>query len=250
MIATAAGGGHQYPWLAQSWKWSNGGKTLTLDDPPGRQVVGRQAADRGRRRLQPHGRQAEQGRSTSSASYRDGTNIASVQQKGQYGVAITLKTPDSQFIAAHAEPADGRPAAHLLEGAATCRRGRTRTRSAPARSRRSRGSRRRTTSSARTRTTGCAGAPKVPCLEYMQATSNDAALLLIQSGQVDWTHNFVPNVETAYSPRIRRTTTRSMRRRRIRSRSCSTRRSTRTASSPFRQAISMAINRSAGLEAR
>ena len=30
MIATAAGGGHQYPWLAQSWKWSNGNKTLTL----------------------------------------------------------------------------------------------------------------------------------------------------------------------------------------------------------------------------
>ena len=32
----------------------------------------------------------------------------------------------------------------------------------------------------------------------MQATSNDSALALIQSGQVDWTHNFVPNVEKAY----------------------------------------------------
>jgi peptide/nickel transport system substrate-binding protein len=32
----------------------------------------------------------------------------------------------------------------------------------------------------------------------VQAASNDAALLLIQSGQVDWTHNFVPNVESAY----------------------------------------------------
>jgi peptide/nickel transport system substrate-binding protein len=32
----------------------------------------------------------------------------------------------------------------------------------------------------------------------VQATSNDAALLLIQSGRVDWTHNFVPNVEKAY----------------------------------------------------
>ena len=29
-ITTAAGGGHQYPWLAKSWKWSNGNKTLTL----------------------------------------------------------------------------------------------------------------------------------------------------------------------------------------------------------------------------
>jgi peptide/nickel transport system substrate-binding protein len=42
------------------------------------------------------------------------------------------------------------------------------------------------------------GQPKIPCLEYVQAASNDAALALIQSGQVDWTHNFVPNVESAY----------------------------------------------------
>src|SRR5436309_15694902 len=31
IITTAAGGGHQYPWLARSWKWSNGSKTLTLN---------------------------------------------------------------------------------------------------------------------------------------------------------------------------------------------------------------------------
>src|SRR6478672_5932253 len=30
IISTDAGGGHQYPWLAQSWNWSNGNKTLTL----------------------------------------------------------------------------------------------------------------------------------------------------------------------------------------------------------------------------
>jgi hypothetical protein len=30
IIATVAGGGKIYPWLAQSWKWSNGNKTLTL----------------------------------------------------------------------------------------------------------------------------------------------------------------------------------------------------------------------------
>ena len=56
VIATAAGGGHLYPWLAQSWKWSNGAKTLTLAIQAGREVVGRQAADLGRRRLQPQGR--------------------------------------------------------------------------------------------------------------------------------------------------------------------------------------------------
>ena len=42
------------------------------------------------------------------------------------------------------------------------------------------------------------GLPKIACLEYVQASSNDAALALIQSGQADWTHNFVPNVEQAY----------------------------------------------------
>ena len=53
------------------------------------------------------------------------------------------------------------------------------------------------------------GKPKFACLEYIQATSNDAALLQIQSGQADWTHNFVPNVEKAYIAKDRSTTTRS-----------------------------------------
>ena len=56
------------------------------------------------------------------------------------------------------------------------RRSRTRIPSAPARSRRSGASRRRTTSSTRTRSTGSKGSPKIPCLEYTQAASNDAAL--------------------------------------------------------------------------
>src|SRR5580698_10785140 len=30
LVATVAGGGHIYPWLASSWKWSNANKTLTL----------------------------------------------------------------------------------------------------------------------------------------------------------------------------------------------------------------------------
>ena len=43
-----------------------------------------------------------------------------------------------------------------------------------------------------------AGKPAVPCLDYQEATSNDAALLQMQSGKVDWTHNFVANVESSY----------------------------------------------------
>src|SRR5262249_1405866 len=41
-------------------------------------------------------------------------------------------------------------------------------------------------------------APKIPCLEYVAASSNDAALALIQSGQGDWTDNFGRNVGKAY----------------------------------------------------
>ena len=43
-----------------------------------------------------------------------------------------------------------------------------------------------------------AGLPKIPCIERIAAASNDAALLQIVNGEADWTHNFVPNVESAY----------------------------------------------------
>jgi peptide/nickel transport system substrate-binding protein len=42
------------------------------------------------------------------------------------------------------------------------------------------------------------GKPLINCLEYIQAASNDSSLALIQSGQADWSHNFVPNVAQAY----------------------------------------------------
>jgi peptide/nickel transport system substrate-binding protein len=45
------------------------------------------------------------------------------------------------------------------------------------------------------------GAPRIGCLQRIAAASNDAALLQIVSGQADWTHNFVPNVEKAYVAR-------------------------------------------------
>ena len=127
-----------------------------------------------------------------------GNNIASVKAKGAYTVVIKLKTPDSQFIAGDPEPRLRRPEAHLVEGRRTRRRSRTRTRSAPGRSTKIT---RFTTQDyvlSKNPNYWQAGMPKIPCLEYVQAASNDAALALIQSGQVDWTHNFVPNVEKAY----------------------------------------------------
>ena len=128
---------------------------------------------------------------------RPDTNIASITASGKYSVVIKLKTIDSQFISTTLNGAFVVPQ-HVWSKVANPA---TFTNPHPVASgpfTRSRGSRRRTTCSGRTRTTGRPGKPLIPCLEYVQASSNDSALALIQSGQVDWTHNFVANVEKAY----------------------------------------------------
>ena len=197
VVATVAGGGHVYPWLAQSWKWSSGNKVLTLQIQPNvkwsdgtpltaADVVYSLTAGKQDKGMDIIG------------LYREGTNIVSIKQKGANGVVITLKTPDSQFIAANlnlqfvvpkhiwskqAKPLTFKNSKPVASGPFT-----TITRL--------------TTQDivyGKNPNYWKAGTPKVPCLEYIETTSNDAALLLIQSGKVDWTHNFVPNVEQVYS---------------------------------------------------
>src|SRR5204863_8147360 len=124
-------------------------------------------------------------------------NIVSVKAKGLWTVVINLKTPDSQFIAAtlnrqfivprHIWSKVGDPANF--------------TNSRPVGSGPFNRITRFTTQDyvfGKNAKYWQRGKPRVACLEYVQAASNDAALALIQSGQVDWTHNFVPNVEKAY----------------------------------------------------
>src|SRR5438874_4914992 len=99
IITTAAGGGHQYPWLARSWKWSNGNKTLTLQIASGvkwsdgkpltaADVVYSLTAGKQDKVLDQLG------------LYRPGTNVVSVKGKGSR-IVINLKTPDSQFVASN-----------------------------------------------------------------------------------------------------------------------------------------------------
>jgi peptide/nickel transport system substrate-binding protein len=196
LIATSAGGVHTVPWLARSWKWSNGNRTLTLNlaknakwsdgkaltstDVVYSLTAGKQ--DKAMDRIGLVG---------------PGNNVASIRARGPYTVRITLKTPDSQFIPgvlnrqfvvpkhiwskvtdaanfANPNPVGSGPFDVIS---------------------------RLTTQDYVLKKNPHywqAGLPKIPCLEYVQASSNDAALALIQSGQVDWTHNFVPNVEKAY----------------------------------------------------
>jgi peptide/nickel transport system substrate-binding protein len=197
IITTAAGGGHQYPWLAKSWKWSNGNKTLTLT-------------------LQ-RGVKWSDGKPLTSADVvysltagnqdkvmdvigltRAGTNIASIKAVGPYGVKIALNTPDSQFIAANLNAQFVVPK-HIFSKQTDVANW---TNSTPVGSGPFTRVTRFTTQDyvlSKNPNYWLKGAPKIPCLEYVQAASNDAALLLIQSGQVDWTHNFVPNVAQAYT---------------------------------------------------
>jgi peptide/nickel transport system substrate-binding protein len=196
IITTAAGGGHQYPWLAQSWKWSNGGKTLTLSIR--------------------HGVKWSDGKALTSADVvysllagrqdkvmdtigitRPETNVRSIKAKGAYGVVINLKTPDSQFIAVTLNGAFVVPQ-HIWSKVSDPS---TFTNSSPVGSGPFNVVTRFTTQDyvfSKNTHYWLAGAPKIPCIEYVQAASNDAALAQIQSGAVDWTHNFVPNVDTAY----------------------------------------------------
>ena len=101
LIATAAGGGQPVsvarPELEVEQRQQDADAELAQE----RQVVGRQAADRGRRRLQPHGRQAGQGRWTCIGLDRRGHEHRLGQgRRARTASSIKLKTPDSQFIAA------------------------------------------------------------------------------------------------------------------------------------------------------
>src|SRR4051794_33331501 len=196
MISTAAGGGHQYPWLASSWKWSGGNKLLTLslrkgvkwsDGKPltSADVVYSLTA-------------GKQDKTMDMVGFtKPDSNLVSVKAKGPYQVVLKLKTPDSQFIAATLNGQFVIPQ-HIWSKVANPA---TFTNPNPVGS--------GPFNVVGTFTTQdykldknphywLKGSPKIPCLEYVQAASNDAALALIQSGQVDWTHNFVPNVEQAY----------------------------------------------------
>ena len=97
LIVTGEGGLKPVPWLARSWKWSNGNKTLTLNLTRGAKwsdgkrltsadVVYSFLAGRQDKLMDRVGLTGA------------GNNIASVKARGPYKVVIKLKTPDSQFI--------------------------------------------------------------------------------------------------------------------------------------------------------
>ncbi len=196
LIVVPAGGSKTVPWLARSWAWSNGNKTLTLnlaknakwsDGKPltSADVVYSLTAGRQDKTMDRIGLTGAE------------NNVASIKAKGAYKVVINLKTQDSQFIAAILNRQFVVPK-HIWSKVSDPA---TFTNSNPVGSGPFNVVSRFTTQDYvlnKNPHYWQAGLPRIRCLEYVQATSNDAALALIQSGQVDWTHNFVPNVEKAY----------------------------------------------------
>src|SRR3954464_14912043 len=96
LIVVPAGGHKTHPWLARSWKWSNGNKTLTLniaprarwsDNKPLTSADGVYSLTAGR-----------QDKTMDRIGLTGAENtVVSIKAKGKHAVAITLKTPDSQF---------------------------------------------------------------------------------------------------------------------------------------------------------
>ena len=196
VITTPAGGGRQYKWLAQSYAWSGGGKTLTLNIRRGvKWSDGRPLTAADVVYSLTAGRQAPT--MDILGMFRKDTNVASVRQKGTYGVVIRLKTKDSQFISVNLNGIFVVPK-HIFSRVQDIDKF---TNSNPVGSGPFvRVSRFNAQDYVLEKNPNYwkKGTPRFACLEYIQATSNDAALLQIVSGKADWTHNFVPNVEKSY----------------------------------------------------
>jgi peptide/nickel transport system substrate-binding protein len=197
LIITAEGGLKPVPWLARAWKWSNGNKTLTL-------TLARNARWSDGRKLTSSdvvysflaGRQDKIMDRVGLTG--KGNDIVSVKAGGPYKVIVKLKAPDSQFISATMNRLFIVPRHVWSKVNDVPNFFNTRPVSSGPFNRVTRFTAQDYVFSKNPQYWR-KGLPKVPCLEYVQASSNDAALALIQSGQVDWTHNFVPNVEKAYT---------------------------------------------------
>ncbi len=198
LIVTPAGGLKARPWLARTWKWSNGNKTLTLNLAQNVKWSDGKPLTSDDVVYSLKGGTGSQSKVMDVLGYtRPGSNVASVTANGKYSVVIKLKTVDSQFISTTLNSVFIVPK-HIWS---KVKNPATYTNKDPVGSGPFTKLTRFTTQDyvlSKNPSYWQAGKPLIGCLEYVQAASNDSALALIQSGQVDWTHNFVPNVEQAY----------------------------------------------------
>jgi peptide/nickel transport system substrate-binding protein len=196
LIITPQGGLKPFPWLARSWRWSGGNKTLTLNIAKGvKWSDGKALTAADVAYSITAGRQDKLMDRVGLVGAAN--NIVSVTARGTSRVVIRLKTPDSQFISSTVNRVFVVPR-HIWSKVGDVANF---TNANPVSSGPFNRITRFTSQDyvfSKNPRYWQKGKPKIRCLEYVQASSNDAALALIQSGQVDWTHNFVPNVEKAY----------------------------------------------------
>jgi peptide/nickel transport system substrate-binding protein len=196
LLITPEGKTSPQPWLARSYSWTNRNRTLRLNlVHNARWSDGKALTSADVVYSLTAGRQDKIMDRVGLTGASNG--IVSVKARGKYTVLITLKTPDSQFISSILNRQFVIPK-HIWSKVANPA---TYTNSNPVGSGPFNRLGRFTTQDYvlnKNPHYWKKGAPKIACVEYVQASSNDASLALIQSGQVDWTHNFVPNVEQAY----------------------------------------------------
>ncbi|HEY3961928.1 MAG TPA: ABC transporter substrate-binding protein, partial [Gaiellaceae bacterium] len=178
IVTTVAGGGATHPWLAQSWKWSNGNKTLTLN-----LRTNAKWSDGQKLTAADVAYTLTAGRQNSLLDQigftHPDSNVVSVKAKGPYQVVINLKTVDSAFIPVTLNGVIVIPK-HIWS---KVKNPNTFTDDRPVGS----GPFDQVQSfTSQAYTLGknphywMAGAPKIGCVQYIQAASNDAALADIQ----------------------------------------------------------------------
>src|SRR4051812_45158659 len=99
LIVVPAGGARTVPWLARSWKWTNGNKTLTLHIATNTKWSDGKALTAADVAYSLTAGRQDKSMDRIGLTGAD-NNVASISAKGAHTVVIKLKTPDSQFIPA------------------------------------------------------------------------------------------------------------------------------------------------------
>jgi peptide/nickel transport system substrate-binding protein len=196
LISTAVGGGRQYNVLGQSFAFSKNGKTLTITVRPGvKWSDGRPVTAEDVHYSLTIGRQDKAADRISLVAAN--SNIAGVSRVGSNKVAIRFKQVDSTLLGsqlptvpivpkhvwskvrnvvnfANPNPVGSGPFNRVTRFSG------------------------QSYQLSKNPNYWAKGLPRIDCVQRIFTASNDAGLLQIVSGQADWTHNFVPNVESAY----------------------------------------------------
>ena len=99
LIVAPEGGLPNVPWLARTWKWSNGNKTLTLNLAQNVKWSDGKALTSADVVYSLKGGTAAQAKTMDRIGFtRPDSNISAISAKGKYAVVIRLKTIDSQFF--------------------------------------------------------------------------------------------------------------------------------------------------------